>query len=230
MNFNRPKVTRRRRRKGATTHLYDFITLFSFCKVRLRSFFALFLRFLPPFPPPGNDVGGRTQIGTGDARGKGKSLVFSLVSGANATVSRSLSANAPGAGDRILPRTPVARSLFVGATNGRPHFSEYARRPRIDRTSPPSNNVQKRETPRRLPRNGFYLTSGFYRTFGLGFSRREPAPGEPLFMRFRGYSAARTMRSGYTLLVRSVDPSGQIMSRTYPFSPNVTGISTVRVS
>ena len=61
MNFNRPKVTRRRRRKGATTHLYDFITLFSFCKVRLRSFFALFLRFLPPFPPPGNDVGGRTQ-------------------------------------------------------------------------------------------------------------------------------------------------------------------------
>ncbi len=137
------------------------------------------------------------------------------------------------AGDRILPRTPVARSLFVGATTRRPHFFERARHPspaRLARTSPPSNNVQKRETPRRLPRNGFYLTSGFYRTFGLGFSRREPAPGEPHFMRFRGYSAARTMRSGYTLLVRSVDPSGQIMSRTYPFSPNVTGISTVRVS
>ena len=137
------------------------------------------------------------------------------------------------AGDRILPRTPVARSLFVGATTRRPHFFERAPHPspaRLARTSPPSNNVQKREAPRRLPRNGFYLTSGFYRTFGLGFSRREPAPGEPLFMRFRGYTAARTMRSGYTLLVRSVDPSGQIMSRTYPSSPNVTGISTVRVS
>ena len=129
------------------------------------------------------------------------------------------------AGDRILPRTPVARSLFVGATTRRLHVLPA----RLARTSCPSNNVQKRETPRRLPRNGFYLTSGFYRTFGLGFSRREPAPGDPL-LRFPRYSAARTMRSGYTLLVRSVDPSGQIMSRTYPSSPNVTGISTVRVS
>ena len=211
MNFNRPKVTRRRR-KGATTHLYDFITLFSFCKVRLHSFFALFLRFLPPFPPPWNDVGGRTQNRDGRRTRRGQTFAFF--------------------GFRGQER----------ATGGRPHFSEHARSPfplcrgdhpspaRLARTSPPSNNVQKREAPRRLPRNGFYLTSGFYRTFGLGFSRREPAPGEPLFMRFRGYSAARTMRSGYTLLVRSVDPSGQIMSRAYPSSPNVTGISTVRVS
>ena len=203
---------------------------FHFVKCGYAVFSPFFCGFCHLSHRPETMSGVARKIGTGDARGKGKSLVFSLVSGANATVSRSLSANAPGAGDRILPRTPVARSLFVGATNGRPHFSEYARRPRIDRTSPPSNNVQKRETPRRLPRNGFYLTSGFYRTFGLGFSRREPAPGEPLFMRFRGYSAARTMRSGYTLLVRSVDPSGQIMSRAYPSSPNVTGISTVRVS
>ena len=203
---------------------------FHFVKCGYAVFSPFFCGFCHLSHRPETTLGVARKIGTGDARGKGKSLVFSLVSGANATVSRSLSANAPGAGDRILPRTPVARSLFVGATNGRPHFSEYARRPRIDRTSPPSNNVQKREAPRRLPRNGFYLTSGFYRTFGLGFSRREPAPGEPLFMRFRGYSAARTMRSGYTLLVRSVDPSGQIMSRAYPSSPNVTGISTVRVS
>ena len=203
---------------------------FHFVKCGYAVFSPFFCGFCHLSHRPETTSGVARKIGTGDARGKGKSLVFSLVSGANATVSRSLSANAPGAGDRILPRTSVARSLFVGATNGRPHFSEYARRPRIDRTSPPSNNVQKRETPRRLPRNGFYSTSGFYRTFGLGFSRREPAPGEPLFMRFRGYSAARTMRSGYTLLVRSVDPSGQIMSRAYPSSPNVTGISTVRVS
>ena len=218
MNFNRPKVTRRRR-KSATTHLYDFITLFSFCKVRLRSFFALFLRFLPPFPPPGTTSGVARKIGTGDARGKDKRLFFS-VSGANATVSRSLSANAPGG----RPYSPENTRSPVPLCRG-----DHPSPARLARTSPPSNNVQKRETPRRLPRNGFYLTSGFYRTFGLGFSRREPAPGEPL-LRFPRYSAARTMRSGYTLLVRSVDPSGQIMSRTYPSSPNATGISTVRVS
>ena len=203
MNFNRPKVTRRRRRKGATTHLYDFITLFSFCKVRLHSFFALFLRFLPPFPPPGNDVGGRTQNRDGRRTRRGQTFAFFGFRGQErATVfSR----------ERPFP------------------IPSLQTRPRIDRTSPPSNNVQKRETPRRLPRNGFYLTSGFYRTFGPGFSRREPAPGDPL-LRFPRYSAARMMRSGYTLLVRSVDPSGQIMSRTYPSSPNATGISTVRVS
>ena len=99
MNFNRPKVTRRRRRKGATTHLYDFITLFSFCKVRLHSFFALFLRFLPPFPPPGNDVGGRTQNRDGRRTRRGQTFAFF--------------------GFRGQER----------ATGGRPHFSENARSP-----------------------------------------------------------------------------------------------------
>ena len=132
---------------------------FHFVKCGYAVFSPFFCGFCHLSHRPETTSGVARKIGTGDARGKGKSLVFSLVSGANATVSRSLSANAPGAGDRILPRTPVARSLFVGSTNGRPHFSEYARRPRIDRTSPPSNNVQKRETPRRLPRNR--VSSGF---------------------------------------------------------------------
>lgn len=216
MNFNRPKVTRRRRRKGATTYLYDFITLFSFCKVRLHSFFALFLRFLPPFPPPGNDVGGRTQNRDGRRTRQRKTSCFFV--------------GFRGKRDRLpFPLCKRGRRATVFSRERPFSIPSLQTRPRIDRTSPPSNNVQKRETPRRLPRNGFYLTSGFYRTFGLGFSRREPAPGDPL-LRFRRYSAARTMRSGYTLLVRSVDPSGQIMSRTYPSSPNVTGISTVRVS
>lgn len=153
MNFNRPKVTRRRRRKGATTHLYDFITLFLFCKVRLHSFFALFLRFLPPFPPPGNDVGGRTQNRDGRRTRQGQTFVFF--------------------GFRGQER----------ATGGRPHFSEHARlpfplcrgRPLIARIPPrtsvfhslsanatarlPRKTTQKRETPRRLPRDK--VSSGF---------------------------------------------------------------------
>lgn len=202
---------------------------FHFVKCGYTVFSPFFCGFCHLSHRPGTTSGVARKIGTGDARGKGKSLVFSLVSGANATVSRSLSANAPGG----RPYSPEnARSPFplCRGDHPSPAFSRARSSPaRLARTSPPSNNVQKRETPRRLPRNGFYLTSGFYRTFGIGFSRREPAPGDPL-LRFRRYSAARTMRSGYTLLVRSVDPSGQIMSRTYPSSPNVTGISTVRVS
>ena len=156
MNFNRPKVTRRRRRKGATTHLYDFITLFSFCKVRLRSFFALFLRFLPPFPPPETTSGVARKIGTGDARGKDKRLFFS-VSGANATVSRSLSANAPGGrpyspenarrpfplcrGDHPSPAFFRARSSPVACTSC-PHVSPVKQRAKEgDAAAPPSKRV-----------------------------------------------------------------------------------------
>lgn len=221
MNFNRPKVTRRRRRKGATTHLYDFITLISFCKVRLHSFFALFLRFLPPFPPPGNDVGGRTQNRDGRRTRRGQTFAFFRFPGARA-------------GDRILPRTPVVRPLVVGATTRRPHVLP-ARLPR-------------QTTCKRGRRRGVSLGIRFQvdsllplhkipcrfpACFGaapaVAFSENFIFPKDPL-LRFPRYSAARTMRSGYTLLVRSVDPSGQIMSRTYPFSPNATGISTVRVS
>lgn len=216
MNFNRPKVTRRRRRKGATTHLYDFITLFLFCKVRLRSFFALFLRFLPPFPPPGNDVGGRTQNRDGRCRGEDKRLLFSV----------------------------------SGGRSGRPYSPENARFPfplcKRDRAS--TTRLPRQTTCKRGRRRGVSLGIRFQvdsllplhkipcrfpACFGaapaVAFSENFIFPKDPL-LRFRGYSAARTMRSGYTLLVRSVDPSGQIMSRTYPSSPNVTGISTVRVS
>lgn len=180
---------------------------FHFVKCGYAVFSPFFCGFCHLSHRPGTTSVVARKIGAEDARGEDKRLLFSV----------------------------------SGGKSGRPYSPENARRPfslckrdhpspaRLARTSPPSNNVQKRETPRRLPRNGFYSTSGFYRTFGLGFSRREPAPKDPL-LRFPRYSAARTMRSGYTLLVRSVDPSGQIMSRTYPSSPNVTGISTVRVS
>lgn len=204
---------------------------FHFVKCGYTVFSPFFCGFCHLSHRPGTTSEVARKIGTGDAAAKENLLFFRWFPG-QTRPSPVPSLQTRPAGDRILPRTPVARSLFVGATTRRPHFFERARHPspaRLARTSPPSNNVQKRETPRRLPRNGFYLTSGFYRTFGIGFSRREPAPGDPL-LRFRRYSAARTMRSGYTLLVRSVDPSGQIMSRAYPFSPNVTGISTVRVS
>lgn len=228
MNFNRPKVTRRRRRKSATTHLYDFITLFSFCKVRLRSFFALFLRFLPPFPPPGNDVGGRTQNRDGRRTRRGQAFAFFGFRGQErATVfSRerpspvpSLQTQPPVA--RIFPSTPVARPLFVGATTRLPHVLP-ARLPR-------------QTTCKRGRRRGVSLETGFIRRpdsigrSGSAFHDASPRR-ESRFSCVPRYSAARTMRSGYTLLVRSVDPSGQIMSRTYPSSPNVTGISTVRVS
>ena len=125
------------------------------------------------------------------------------------------------AGDRILPRTPVVRSLFVGATTRRPHVLP-ARLPR-------------QTTCKRGRRRGASLETGFIRRpdsigrSGSAFHDASPRR-ESRFSCAPRYSAARTMRSGYTLLVRSVDPSGQIMSRAYPSSPNVTGISTVRVS
>ena len=205
---------------------------FHFVKCGYTVFSPFFCGFCHLSHRPGTTSGVARKIGTGDARGEDKRLLFSVSGGKSGdgwspAFFRARSSPVPSlqtrpAGDRILPRTPVTRPLFVGATTRRPHVLP-ARLPR-------QTTCKRGRRTRRLPRNGFYLTSGFYRTFGLGFSRREPAPGEPLFMRFRGYSAARTMRSGYTLLVRSVDPSGQIMSRTYPSSPNVTGISTVRVS
>ena len=142
MNFNRPKVTRRRRRKDATTHLYDFITLFSFCKVRLRSFFALFLRFLPPFPPPGNDAGGRTQNRNGRrTRQRITSCFFVGFRGGRDRLPFPLCRGRPLIA-RIPPRTSVFHSLSANATA------------RLTRKT-----TQKRETPRRLPRDK--VSSGF---------------------------------------------------------------------
>ena len=138
------------------------------------------------------------------------------------------------AGDRILPRTPVARSLVVGATTRRPHVLP-ARLPRQTtckrgRRRGASLGIRF-QVDSLLPLHK--IPCRFPACFGaapaVAFSENFIFPKDPL-LRFRRYSAARTMRSGYTLLVKSVDPSGQIMSRTYPFSPNATGISTVRVS
>ena len=121
---------------------------FHFVKCGYTVFSPFFCGFCHLSHRPGTASGVARKIGTGDARGEDKRLFFRF----------------PGAreGDRILPRTPVARSLFVGATTRRPHFFERARHPspaRLARTSPPSNNVQKREAPRRLPRNK--VSSGF---------------------------------------------------------------------
>lgn len=192
---------------------------FHFVKCGYAVFSPFFCGFCHLSHRPGTTSGVARKIGTGDAAARTNVCFFRFPGQTRPSPVPSLQTRP--AGDRILPRTPVARSLFVGATTRRPHVLP-ARLPR-------QTTCKRGRRTRRLPRNGFYLTSGFYRTFGLGFSRREPAPGDPL-LRFPRYSAARTMRSGYTLLVRSVDPSGQIMSRTYPSSPNVTGISTVRVS
>lgn len=81
---------------------------FHFVKCGYTVFSPFFCGFCHLSHRPGTTSGVARKIGTGDARGKGKPLVFSLVSGANATVSRSLSAN---------------------ATGGRPYSSENARSP-----------------------------------------------------------------------------------------------------
>lgn len=192
---------------------------FHFVKCGYTVFSPFFCGFCHLSHRPGTTSVVARKIGTGDARGEDKRLLFS-VSGANAT-SPVPSLQTRPAGDRILPRTPVARPLFVGATTRRPHVLP-ARLPR-------------QTTCKRGRRRGASLETGFIRRpdsigrSGSAFHDASPRR-ESRFSCAPRYSAARTMRSGYTLLVRSVDPSGQIMSRAYPSSPNVTGISTVRVS
>ena len=138
---------------------------------------------------------------------------------------------------RIFPSTLVSRSLSANAPGGRPYSPENARSPsplcRGDHPSPA--RLPRQTTCKRGRRRGASLETGFIRRpdsigrSGSAFHDASPRR-ESRFSCAPRYSAARTMRSGYTLLVRSVDPSGQIMSRAYPSSPNVTGISTVRVS
>lgn len=188
---------------------------FHFVKCGYAVFSPFFCGFCHLSHRPGTTSGVARKIGTRDARGEDKRLLFS-VSGANATVSRSLSAN---------------------ATGGRPYSPENARFPfplcKRDRAS--TARLPRQTTCKRGRRRGVSLETGFIRRpdsigrSGSAFHDASPRR-ESRFSCAPRYSAARTMRSGYTLLVRSVDPSGQIMSRTYPFSPNVTGISTVRVS
>lgn len=181
---------------------------FYFVKCGYTVFSPFFCVFCHLSHRPGTTSGVARKIGTGDARGKGKPLVFSLVSGANATVSRSLSANATAHRPHV---SPVKQHK-----GGRRRGVSLGIRFQVD------SLLSLHKIPCRFP-------ACFGAAPAIAFSGNFIFPKDPL-LRFRRYSAARTMRSGYTLLVRSVDPSGQIMSRTYPSSPNVTGISTVRVS
>lgn len=204
---------------------------FHFVKCGYTVFSPFFCGFCHLSHRPGTTSGVARKIGTGDAAAR-TNVCFFRFPGARAgdgwspAFFRARSSPVPSlqtrpAGDRILPRTPVARSLFAGATTRRPHVLP-ARLPR-------------QTTCKRGRRRGASLETGFIRRpdsigrSGSAFHDASPRR-ESRFSCAPRYSAARTMRSGYTLLVRSVDPSGQIMSRTYPSSPNVTGISTVRVS
>lgn len=191
---------------------------FHFVKCGYAVFSPFFCGFCHLSHRPGTTSGIARKIGTGDARGEDKRLLFS-VSGSKS-------------GRRV-----VARSLSANAPGGRPYSPENARSPfprcRGDHPSPA--RLPRQTTCKRGRRRGASLETGFIRRpdsigrSGSAFHDASPRRESRLSCAPR-YSAARTMRSGYTLLVRSVDPSGQIMSRTYPSSPNVTGISTVRVS
>lgn len=176
---------------------------FHFVKCGYTVFSPFFCVFCHLSHRPGTTSGVARKIGTGDARGEDKRLLFSV----------------------------------SGGKSGRPYFPENARFPfplcKRDRAS--TTRLPRQTTCKRGRRRGASLETGFIRRpdsigrSGSAFHDASPRR-ESRFSCAPRYSAARTMRSGYTLLVRSVDPSGQIMSRTYPSSPNVTGISTVRVS
>lgn len=208
---------------------------FYFVKCGYTVFSPFFCGFCHLSHRPGTTSGVARKIGTGDAAAR-TNVCFFRFPGARAgdgwspAFFRARSSPVPSlqtrpAGDRILPRTPVARSLFVGATTRRPHVLPA--------------HLPRQTTCKRGRRRGASLETGLETGFirrpdsigrsGLAFHDASPRR-ESRFSCAPRYSAARTMRSGYTLLVRSVDPSGQIMSRAYPSSPNVTGISTVRVS
>ncbi len=213
---------------------------FHFVKCGYAVFSPFFCGFCHLSHRPGTTSGVARKIGTGDARGKDKRLLFSVSGGKSG---RRVVA-------RIFPSTLVSRSLSTNAPGGRPYSPENARSPfplcrgdhpspaRLARTSCPHvlpARLPRQTTCKRGRRRGASLETGFIRRpdsigrSGSAFHDASPRR-ESRFSCAPRYSAARTMRSGYTLLVRSVDPSGQIMSRAYPSSPNVTGISTVRVS
>lgn len=56
--------------KDSTAHRINFTTLFYFCKVRIGSFFVLFLPFLPRFPPPANGAANHTGNPVGATIGR----------------------------------------------------------------------------------------------------------------------------------------------------------------
>lgn len=129
---------------------------FYFVKCGYTVFSPFFCVFCHLSHRPGTTSGVARKIGTGDARGEDKRLLFS-VSEANATVSRSLSANAPGGrpyspenarspfplcrGDHPSPAFFRARSSPVACTSC-PHVSPVKQRAKEgDAAASPSKRV-----------------------------------------------------------------------------------------
>ena len=209
MNFNLPKVTRRRAGKASwrTESILSHPLLFVKCaRAVFSSFFALFCRV---FHRPRKRRRGRTESGR-EMHAAKKNLLFFVGFRASAV------------GGRPPSPEPARRPFLL--CRGRPPGVRTA----CPHVSPPVKQRTKKGDAAASPSRWFDSASGSYRTSGRGFSRRKSAPGIRFSCATR-YSAAGTMRSGYGSSVFWL-PSGQIMSRTYPSSPNVTGISTVRVS
>ena len=125
---------------------------FYFVKCGYTVFSPFFCGFCHLSHRPGTTSGVARKIGTGDARGKDKRLFFRFPGaragdGWSPAFFRARSSPVPSlqtrpAGDRILPRTPVARPLFVGATTRRPHVSPVKQRAKEGgAVAPPSKRV-----------------------------------------------------------------------------------------
>lgn len=181
---------------------------FYFVKCGYTVFSPFFCGFCHLSHRPGTTSGVARKIGTGDARGEDKRLLFSVSGGKRDRLPFPLCKRDRASTARLPRQTTCKRGRRRGVSLGI--------RFQVDSLLP------LHKIPCRFP-------ACFGAAPAVAFSENFIFPKDPL-LRFPRYSAARTMRSGYTLLVRSVDPSGQIMSRTYPSSPNATGISTVRVS
>ncbi len=122
---------------------------FHFVKCGYAVFSPFFCGFCHLSHRPGTTSGVARKIGTGDARGEDKRLLFS-VSGANATVSRSLSANAPGgrpySPENARSPSPLCRGDHPSparlARTSRPHVSPVKQRAKEgDAAAPPSKRV-----------------------------------------------------------------------------------------
>lgn len=92
---------------------------FHFVKCGYTVFSPFFCGFCHLSHRPGTTSGVARKIGTGDARGKDKRLLFSVSGGKSG---RRVVA-------RIFPSTLVSRSLSANAPGGRPYSPENARSP-----------------------------------------------------------------------------------------------------
>ena len=92
---------------------------FYFVKCGYTVFSPFFCVFCHLSHRPGTTSGVARKIGTGDARGEDKRLLFSVSGGKSG---RRVVA-------RIFPSTLVSRSLSANATGGRPYSPENARSP-----------------------------------------------------------------------------------------------------